>query len=158
MKVILNALQTASLKARQPINSIAGGVGKVSPAVAATVHATLERVFDDCQQVMPVHRLQTLANRFDVCDQTSLAMDAITSSRYTSDVCSMHVCACSLSARCSVCISLLLHGQHPAVNRIQIAKSYTCVSVGCWIDTTLNAKVSSDAGAAKPSPDIQTAG
>ena len=57
MKVILNALQTASLKAQQPINSIAGGVGKVSPAVAATVHATLERVFDDCQQVTPVHWL-----------------------------------------------------------------------------------------------------
>ena len=95
-------------------------------------------------------------------------MDAITSSRFAlvmyaqqqdqPAVNLMMYGVCSLSARCSVCISLLLHGQQSAVNRILIAKSYTSISVGCWIDTTLNAKVSSYAGAAKPSPDIQTAG
>ena len=54
MKVILNALQTASIGAPKQPSSAAQtttGTGKVSPAVVTTVHTTIERVFDHCQQV-----------------------------------------------------------------------------------------------------------
>ncbi len=52
MKVILNALQTASIGPQQPSSAAqTTGTGKVSPAVATTVHITIERVFDHCQQV-----------------------------------------------------------------------------------------------------------
>lgn len=52
MKVILNALQTASIGAQQPSSAAqTTGTGKVSPAIATTVHSTIERVFDHCQQV-----------------------------------------------------------------------------------------------------------
>ncbi len=52
MKVILNALQTASIGPQQPSSAAqTTGTGKVSPAVATTVHATIEKVFDHCQQV-----------------------------------------------------------------------------------------------------------
>ncbi|KAL0041965.1 hypothetical protein WJX79_010411 [Trebouxia sp. C0005] len=53
MKVILNALQTASIGAQQPSSAAqTTGTGKVSPAIATTVHSTIERVFDHCQQVL----------------------------------------------------------------------------------------------------------
>ncbi|DBA83817.1 TPA: hypothetical protein ACH3X1_006340 [Trebouxia sp. C0004] len=53
MKVILNALQTASTGAQQPSSAAqTSGTGKVSPAIATTVHITIERVFDHCQQVL----------------------------------------------------------------------------------------------------------
>ncbi len=52
MKVILNALQAASVGAQQPSSAAqTTGTGKVSPAIATTVHITIERVFDHCQQV-----------------------------------------------------------------------------------------------------------
>ncbi len=52
MKVILNALQTASIGPQQPNGAAqTTGTGKVSAAIATTVHITIERVFDHCQQV-----------------------------------------------------------------------------------------------------------
>ena len=54
MKVILSALQTvpADLPQQAGNNSSSSSIGgKVNPAVAATAHSAMERVFDHCQQV-----------------------------------------------------------------------------------------------------------
>lgn len=52
MKVILRALQTAPPGLQQAASSSSyASSGKVNPAVAATAHSTVERVFDHCQQV-----------------------------------------------------------------------------------------------------------
>ena len=56
MRVILSALQTAPADLQQQVASSSSSSytvgGKVNPAVAATAHSAVERVFDHCQQVI----------------------------------------------------------------------------------------------------------
>ena len=55
MKVILAALHTAPADLPQQAASSSSSSsigGKVNPAVAATAHSAVERVFDHCQQVL----------------------------------------------------------------------------------------------------------
>ena len=51
MGVILYALRSQSTGLRPPVQATPNAAGHISPAVATAVQGTVERVFDQCQQV-----------------------------------------------------------------------------------------------------------